>query len=35
MIRGVHHLNFLVRDLDEAVGRYERTLGVEILRRAR
>lgn len=33
MIRGVHHLNFLVRDLDEAVRRYERSLGVEILRR--
>jgi methylmalonyl-CoA/ethylmalonyl-CoA epimerase len=33
MIRGVHHLNFLVRDLDEAVDRYERSLGVEILRR--
>lgn len=33
MIRGVHHLNFLVRDLDEAVGRYERTLGVEIQQR--
>jgi methylmalonyl-CoA/ethylmalonyl-CoA epimerase len=33
MIRGVHHLNFLVRDLDEAVNRYERSLGVEILRR--
>ena len=33
MIRGVHHLNFVVRDLDEAVRRYERSLGVEILRR--
>ena len=33
MIRRVHHLNFLVRDLGEAVGRYERTLGVKILRR--
>ena len=33
MIRGVHHLNFLVRDLDEAAARYQRTLGVEIERR--
>lgn len=28
MIRGVHHVNFLVRDLDDAVERHERLLGV-------
>ena len=33
MIRGVHHINFLVRDLDEAVDRYQRLLGVRIDRR--
>ena len=32
MIRGVHHINFLVRNLDEAVGRYQRLLGVRIER---
>ena len=28
MIRGVHHVNFLVRDLEAAVERHERLLGV-------
>jgi len=32
MIRGVHHVNFLVRDLDAAIERYERLLGVSIER---
>ncbi len=25
----IHHINFIVRDLDEAVAHYERTLGVD------
>ncbi len=25
----IHHINFIVRDLDEAMARYERTLGVD------
>lgn len=25
----IHHINFIVRDLDEAVAQYERTLGVD------
>ncbi len=25
----IHHVNFIVRDLDEAMARYERTLGVD------
>lgn len=33
MIRGLHHINVLVRDLDEAASRYERLLGVQIERR--
>lgn len=32
MIRGVHHINFLVRDLESAVERHERLLGVHIER---
>jgi len=32
MIRGVHHINFLVRDLDSAIARHERLLGVRIER---
>jgi hypothetical protein len=33
MTHGVHHPNFLVRDLDETVGRCERTLGLGIQQR--
>ena len=29
MIRGIHHINLLVRDLDVAVDRYARLLGIE------
>jgi methylmalonyl-CoA/ethylmalonyl-CoA epimerase len=29
MIRGIHHINLLVRDLDVAVERYARLLGIE------
>jgi len=32
VIRGVHHINFLVRDLEEAIARHERLLGVRIER---
>jgi len=32
MIRGVHHINFLVRDLDSAIERHERLLGVRVER---
>jgi methylmalonyl-CoA/ethylmalonyl-CoA epimerase len=28
MVNGIHHVNFLVRDLDEAVGRYRALLGL-------
>jgi len=30
VIRGIHHINFLVRDLDAAIERYERLLGVAV-----
>ena len=33
MLKGIHHINFLVRDLDRAVERYERLLGVRVSRR--
>jgi len=29
MIRGIHHINLLVRDLDDAMERYRRMLGVD------
>lgn len=32
MIRGIHHVNFLVRDLDTAIERHERLLGVRVSR---
>lgn len=32
-VRRVHHLNFLVRDLDAAVARYESALGLRLERR--
>ena len=32
MIRGLHHVNFLVRDLESAIERHERLLGVRIQR---
>lgn len=31
-LRRVHHLNFLVRDLEAAIGRYEAALGVRVER---
>ncbi len=33
MIAGIHHINFLVRDLEAAVSRWERALGVPVARR--
>ncbi len=33
MIKRVHHINFLVRDLEQAISRYEELLGVAITRR--
>lgn len=33
MIRGVHHVNFLVRDLDEAAARFGRLPGLQAERR--
>ncbi|MDJ0655948.1 MAG: VOC family protein [Xanthomonadales bacterium] len=29
-VRGIHHINFLVRDLDAAIQRYEALLGVPV-----
>jgi len=35
MIQGIHHVGIAVEDLDEAVGRYRRTFGVEPTHRER
>jgi methylmalonyl-CoA/ethylmalonyl-CoA epimerase len=35
MLRKIHHINFLVRDLDQAIGRYENLFGVSVERRER
>lgn len=35
MIRRIHHINFLVRDLDAAIDRYERILGRPVQARER
>jgi len=32
MLKSVHHINLLVRDLDSAVQRYQTTLGISDLR---
>jgi len=33
MVRRIHHVNFIVRDLDAAVALYERVLGMPVTRR--
>jgi len=33
MVHGIHHLNFIVRDLDAAIPTWERLLGVTVARR--
>ena len=33
MVRSIHHINFIVRDLDEAIVRYEQILGQSLARR--
>ena len=33
MIKRVHHINFLVNDLEQAISRYQDLLGVAITRR--
>ena len=30
MVKGIHHINFLVRDLDAAITRYEQILGIPV-----
>ena len=30
MVHGIHHINFIVRDLDAAIEKYERILGVPV-----
>lgn len=35
MLRGVHHINFIVRDLEAAISSYERVLGMPVTRRDR
>jgi methylmalonyl-CoA/ethylmalonyl-CoA epimerase len=35
MIGKIHHINYLVKDLNEAVGRYERLFGLKVARRDR
>ena len=32
-VRGIHHINFLVRNLDAAIERYEMLLGIEVTAR--
>jgi methylmalonyl-CoA/ethylmalonyl-CoA epimerase len=33
MVHGIHHLNFIVRDLDAAIPAWERLLGLTVARR--